>query len=172
LKQRIDFAITQIELLVQKLDLAEDKFYQRYEAIFTRLFEAYTKHETTCACGLAFERAEARQLTVLIINSKTALEQIILLLRTTSETNDKKASLGTALSVLTTFKSQLAKLFPETEEKLIQISKILGEIVVEANQGSETALNINTVEKEAEKILSEVKTIAEQKIEKKFPPPQ
>jgi division protein CdvB (Snf7/Vps24/ESCRT-III family) len=171
LKQRIDLAITQIDLLVQRLDLAEDKFYQRYEAIFTRLFEAYTKHETTCACHLAFERAKARQLTVLIINSKTALEQITLLLRTTSETNDKKA-FGISLSVLRTVKSQLAILFPETEEKLIQINKILGEIVVEANQGSETALNINTVEKDAEKILSEIKTIAEQRIEKKFPPPQ
>jgi hypothetical protein len=42
LKPRLDFAVRRIELQVQKLDQATDRFSQRDKAIFARIVDAYT----------------------------------------------------------------------------------------------------------------------------------
>ena len=49
LKPRLDFAVRRIELQVQKLDQATDRFGQRDKTIFARIVDAYTKHDTARA---------------------------------------------------------------------------------------------------------------------------
>ena len=55
LKPRLDFAVRRIELQVQKLDQATDRFSQRDKAIFARIVDAYTKHDTARANVFANE---------------------------------------------------------------------------------------------------------------------
>ena len=169
LKPRLDFAISRIELLTRKLDRAEDRFDQREKAIFTKLVEAYTKHNTVCACVLAYDRVEVRKISILIINSKSALEQISFRLRTASKLDDIVSSLGPALAALRTVKSRLVTVFPETENELGEIGNMLSGIMTEAGQSSGMALNFDAVDEDADKILSEAATIAKQRIEAKFP---
>src|SRR3990170_1098684 len=85
LKPRLDFAVRRIELQVQKLDQATDRFTQRDKAIFARIVDAYTKHDSARANVFANELAEVRKMERLIINARLALEQIVLRLRTVSE---------------------------------------------------------------------------------------
>lgn len=169
LKPRLDFAVRRIELQVQKLDQATDRFSQRDRAIFARIVDAYTKHDTSRANVFANELAEVRKMSKLIINAKLALEQITLRLRTVSELGDVVSTLGPAVGVLRSVRAGLVSVFPEAENELGEIGNMLSGIMLEAGQGSGMTLNFDAVNDDASKILEEAATVAEQKIKDRFP---
>jgi division protein CdvB (Snf7/Vps24/ESCRT-III family) len=169
LKPRLDFAVRRIELQVQKLDQATDRFSQRDKAIFARIVDAYAKHDSARANVFANELAEVRKMSKLIMNAKLALEQITLRLRTVSELGDVVSTLGPAVGVLRSVRAGLVSVFPEAENELGEIGNMLSGIMIEAGQGSGMTLNFDTVNEDAAKILTEAATVAEQKIKDKFP---
>ncbi|MEM3700742.1 MAG: Snf7 family protein [Candidatus Bathyarchaeia archaeon] len=169
LKPRLDFAVRRIELQVQKLDQASERFSQRDKAIFARIVDAYTKHDTARANVFANELAEIRKMEKLIMNARLALEQIVLRLRTVSELGDVVSTLGPAVGVLRSVRAGLASVFPEAETELGEIGNILSGIMIEAGQSSGMTLNFDTVNEDAQKILTEAATVAEQRIKEKFP---
>jgi division protein CdvB (Snf7/Vps24/ESCRT-III family) len=169
LKPRLDFAVRRIELQVQKLDQATDRFGQRDKTIFARIVDAYTKHDTARANVFASELAEIRKMEKLIINARLALEQIVLRLRTVSELGDVVSTLGPAVGVLRSVRAGLVSVFPEAENELGEIGNMLSGIMIEAGQGSGMTLNFDTVNEDASKILTEAATVAEQKVKEKFP---
>jgi division protein CdvB (Snf7/Vps24/ESCRT-III family) len=169
LKPRLDFAVRRIELQVQKLDQATDRFSQRDKTIFARIVDAYTKHDTARANVFASELAEIRKMERLIINARLALEQIVLRLRTVSELGDVVSTLGPAVGVLRSVRAGLVSVFPEAENELGEIGNMLSGIMIEAGQGSGMTLNFDAVNEDASKILTEAATVAEQRIKDKFP---
>jgi division protein CdvB (Snf7/Vps24/ESCRT-III family) len=169
LKPRLDFAVRRIELQVQKLDQATERFGQRDKTIFARIVDAYTKHDTARANVFANELAEIRKMERLIINARLALEQIVLRLRTVSELGDVVSTLGPAVSVLRSVRAGLVSVFPEAENELGEIGNMLSGIMIEAGQGSGMTLNFDTVNEDASKILTEAATVAEQRVKEKFP---
>ena len=169
LKPRLDFAVRRIDLQVQKLDQATDRFTQRDKAIFARIVDAYTKHDTARANVFANELSEVRKMERLIINARLALEQIVLRLRTVSELGDVVSTLGPAVGVLRSVKAGLVSVFPEAENELGEIGNMLSGIMIEAGQGSGMTLNFDSVNEDASKILNEAATVAEQRIKEKFP---
>src|SRR4030043_156638 len=169
LRPRLDFAVRRIELQVQKLDQATERFSQRDKTIFARIVDAYTKHDTSRANVFANELAEIRKMERLIINARLALEQIVLRLRTVSELGDVVSTLGPAVGVLRSVRAGLVSVFPEAENELGEIGNMLSGIMIEAGQGSGMTLNFDAVNEDASKILNEAATVAEQKIKDKFP---
>ena len=169
LKPRIDFATRRIELQVQKLDQATERFSQRDKTIFARIVDAYSKHDSSRANVFANELAEIRKMERLIMNARLALEQIVLRLRTVSELGDVVSTLGPAVGVLRSVRAGLVSVFPEAESELGEIGNMLSGIMIEAGQGSGMTLNFDTVNEDAGKILNEAATVAEQRIKDKFP---
>jgi division protein CdvB (Snf7/Vps24/ESCRT-III family) len=169
LRPRLDFAVRRIELQVQKLDQATERFSQRDKTIFARIVDAYTKHDTARANVFASELAEIRKMERLIINARLALEQIVLRLRTVSELGDVVSTLGPAVGVLRSVRAGLVSVFPEAENELGEIGNMLSGIMIEAGQGSGMTLNFDSVNEDAAKILTEASTVAEQRIKEKFP---
>jgi division protein CdvB (Snf7/Vps24/ESCRT-III family) len=169
LKPRLDFAVRRIELQVQKLDQATERFGQRDKTIFARIVDAYTKHDTSRANVFANELAEIRKMERLIINARLALEQIVLRLRTVSELGDVVSTLGPAVSVLRSVRTGLVRVFPEAENELGEIGDILSGIVLEAGQTSGTTLSFDSLNEGASQILNEAATVAEQRVKEKFP---
>ncbi len=164
LKPRLDFAVRRIELQVQKLDQATDRFSQRDKALFAKIVDAYTKHDTARANVFANELAEIRKMERLIINARLALEQIVLRLRTVSELGDVVSTLGPAVGVLRSVRAGLVSVFPEAENELGEIGNLLSGIMIEAGQSSGMTLNFDAVNEDAQKILSEAATVAEQRV--------
>jgi division protein CdvB (Snf7/Vps24/ESCRT-III family) len=169
LKPRLDFAIRRIELQTQKLDQATERFSQRDKTIFARIVDAYSKHDSARANVFANELAEVRKMERLIINARLALEQIVLRLRTVSELGDVVSTLGPAVGVLRSVRTGLVTVFPEAENELGEIGNLLSGIMIEAGQSSGMTLNFDNVNEDAQKILTEAATVAEQRIKEKFP---
>jgi len=169
LKPRMDIAIRRIELQIQRLDQATDRFSQRDKSIFTRIVDSYTKHDMARANVFANELAEIRKMEKMIMHGRLALEQIVLRLRTVSELGDVVTTLAPAVGVLRTVKNGMASVFPEAERELGQIGNLLSGIIIDAGQSTEMNLNFDAANEDAQRILTEAASVAEQKIKDKFP---
>jgi division protein CdvB (Snf7/Vps24/ESCRT-III family) len=169
LKPRLDMAIRRIELQIQRLDHASDRFSERDKSIFSRIVEAYTKHDMSRASVLANELAEIRKMEKMIMHARLALEQIVLRLRTVSELGDVVTTLAPAVSVLRTVRDGMASIFPEAERELGQIGTLLNGIIIDAGQSTGLTINFESANEDAQKILNEAATVAEQRIKEKFP---
>jgi len=169
LKPRLDMAIRRIELQVQRLDQAGERFSERDKKIFARIVDAYTKHDMARANVFANELAEIRKMEKMIMHGRLALEQIALRLRTVSELGDIVTTLAPAVGVLRSVKTGMSAIFPEAERELGQIGNMLNGIMIDAGQSTGLTINFESANEDAQKILAEASSVAEQKIKEKFP---
>ena len=63
---------------ISKLDQANERFTQKDKALFAKLVDAYTKHDTAHANIYANELAEVRKMAKLTMNARLALDQVCL----------------------------------------------------------------------------------------------
>ena len=169
LKPRLDLAVRGIEIQIQRLDKASDRFSERDKSIFARIVNAYSKHDMPRANVFANELAEIRKMEKMIMHARLALEQIVLRLRTVSELGDVVTTLAPAISVLRSVRNGMSTVFPEAERELGQIGNLLSGIVFDAGQSSGLSIDFESANEDAQKIMNEAATVAEQKIKDKFP---
>jgi len=169
LKPRLDAAMRALQLQIQKLEIANQKFQERDRAIFSKIVDAYSRHDMDHAKIYANELAEIRKMSKLLMQSKMALEQIVMRLSTVTELGDIVATLAPAMGVIRSVKSGISTLLPEAEKELGDISTILSSILVDAGQTAGLSINFETANEDAMKILSEAAAIAEQKVKEKLP---
>jgi division protein CdvB (Snf7/Vps24/ESCRT-III family) len=169
LKPRLELAIRGIEVQIQRLDQAGDRFSKRDKSIFARVVEAYSKHDMPRANVFANELAELRKMEKMIMHERLALEQIVLRLKTVTELGDVVTTLGPAVDILRGVKIGMANIFPEAERELGQIGNLLNGIIIDAGQSMGLTINFENANEDAKKILNEAATVAEKQIKEKFP---
>ncbi|MEA2090079.1 MAG: Snf7 family protein [Thermoproteota archaeon] len=169
LKPRLQMAIKRIELQVQRLDRTSERFSERDKSIFSRIVDAYSKHDMARANVFANELAEIRKMEKMIVHARLALEQISLRLSTVSELGGVVTTLAPAIGVLRGVRTGMAKIFPEAERELGSIGNLLNGIIIDAGQSTGLNINFETANADAQRILAEASTIAEEKIKQKFP---
>ncbi len=169
LKSRLDNAIRRLELQIHKLDQSSDRFSQKDRALFTKIVAAYEQHDTAHANIYANELAEVRKMERLVMNSRLALDQVILRMRTVTEFGDLVTTLGPCISVLRSVNVGLCGVLPEAENELGDIGNMLSGLMFDCGASSGMSLNFNNVNEDASKILEEAATVAEQKINAKLP---
>jgi len=169
LKLRLDYAVKRITMQIQKLDKATDRFSERDRSIFARIVDAYSKHDMKRAQVFANELAQLRKMEQMIMHARLALEQIVLRLSTVSELGDVVSTLAPTVDVMRRVKNNMAAVFPEAERELGNIGNLLSGIIVDAGQSTGVDIDFQTAGDDAQKILNEAATVAEQKVKKKFP---
>ena len=169
LKPRMDFAIRKLELQVNKLNQANERFSQKDKALFAKLVDAYAKHDTAHANIYATELAEVRKMTKLTMNASLALDQVMLRLRTCTEFGDMVSTLGPAIGVLRSVSNCIGGVLPEAENELGEIGNMLSGLVFDAGLNCGTNMNFNNMNEDTAKILAEAATVAEQKVSANFP---
>ena len=169
LKPRLDFAVRKLDLQINKLDQANERFTQKDRTLFAKLVDAYTKHDSAHANIYATELAELRKMTKLIMNARLALDQVSLRIKTVSELGDVIVTLGPCIGVLRSISVGLCSVLPEAEGELGDIGNMLSGLMFDAGTSSGMSLNFNSVNEDAEKILAEAATVAEQRVNANFP---
>ena len=169
LKPRMDYAIRRIEMQIQRLDKATDRFSERDKSIFARIVDAYSKHDMARANVFANELAEIRRMEKMIIHARLALEQIVLRLSTVSELGDVVSTVGPAVGVLRSVKNGMAAVFPEAEREFGTIGNLLSGIIMDASHSTGLNIDFQEASEDAQKIMNEAATVAEQKVKEKFP---
>ncbi|MCJ7560553.1 Snf7 family protein [Candidatus Bathyarchaeota archaeon] len=169
LKPRMDHAIRRLDLQINKLDQASERFSQKDKALFAKIVDAYAKHDTAHANIYAGELAEVRKMEKIVMNARLALDQVQLRLRTVTEFGDIVATLAPAVGVLRSVSAGLVGVLPEAENELGDIGNMLSGLMFDCGTSSGLSLNFNSVYEDASKILAEAATVAEQKINANFP---
>jgi division protein CdvB (Snf7/Vps24/ESCRT-III family) len=169
LKPALEAATRKLDLQINKLDQANERFTVKDRALFAKLVDAYTKHDQAHANIYATELAEIRKMSKLIMNARLALDQVALRIRTVSELGDVVATLGPCVGVLRSVSSGLGGVLPEAEGELGDIGNMLSGLMFEAGSSSGMSLNFDNVNEDASKILAEAATVAEAKVSANFP---
>jgi division protein CdvB (Snf7/Vps24/ESCRT-III family) len=169
LKPRLDFAIRKLDLQINRLDQANERFTQKDKSLFAKLVDAYTKHDTAHANIYANELAEVRKMAKLTMNARLALDQVSLRIKTVTEFGDIVTTLGPAIGVLRSVSAGMCGVLPEAENELGEIGNMLSGIMFDAGTTCGSSLNFNNVNEDAAKILDEAATVAAQKVDANFP---
>jgi division protein CdvB (Snf7/Vps24/ESCRT-III family) len=169
LKPRLDRAIQRLEGQIQRLDQTSNRLSERDKSIFAKVVEAYSKHDQQHANALATELTEIRKIEKTVMNARLALEQIVLRLRTVTELGDMVYTLGPVIGVLGTVRAAITGVLPDTGRELEQIGTELNGIIGDAGQTTGLTLDFAASGEEAQKILTEAATIAEERTKDKFP---
>src|SRR3990170_1251642 len=88
LKPRIDAAIRGLQAQTNKLEQLQNRLVDRDKNMFAKVVDAYTKHDQAHTSIYANELAEIRKMSKMILQSRLALEQIVLRLQTVEELGD------------------------------------------------------------------------------------
>jgi division protein CdvB (Snf7/Vps24/ESCRT-III family) len=169
LKPRLDFAIRKLDLQINHLDQANERFTQKDRALFNKIVDAYSKHDTAHANIYATELAEVRKMEKLVMNARLALDQVVLRMRTVTEFGDLVSTLGPCIGVLRSVNVGLCGVMPEAENELGEIGNMLSGLMFDVGSSSGMNMNFNNVNEDASRILAEAATVAEQKVSANFP---
>lgn len=169
LKPRLNHAIRRIELHIQRLEKAENRFSERDKSLFAKIVKAYQRRDMIRANVFASELTEMRKMEKMIVHARLALEQIVLRLRTVSELGDVVTTLAPTVDVLRNVKKGISGIMPGADSELEQIGNLLNGIILDAGHGGELNINFEATNDDAQKILNEAATIAEEKIKEELP---
>ena len=169
LKPRLNIAIKRIQLQMMRLDQVSERFSGRDKSIFTKIVEAYTKHEIPRANVFANELAELRKMEKSLLYTRLALEQIVLRLTTVTELGDVVTELAPAMAVLNGIKRGMVGIMPQAEKEFDQIGTLINGIIIDASQTTQLNVNFAVANEDAQKILEEASMIAEKRMKEKFP---
>lgn len=169
LRTRIELAIRRIEAQIQYLEGTLNRLSERDKYLFSKIVEAYSKHQIQRARILANELAELRKTANFMMNAELALERVALRLKTVTQLGNVIATLTPATQVLQSVRAGIGGLLPNAEKEIEEIGTMLNELIVEAGEVTGAAPNFEVANDDAQKILSEAALIAEQRMKEKFP---
>jgi len=169
LRQKIELASRRIEAQIQYMDGTLNRLTDRDRALFAKVVDAYSKHDIQRANVFANELAELRKMASFMMNSKLALERVILRLRTVSELGNVAVTLAPAAKVLQSVRTGVVGILPNAEQELGDIGTMLNEIIIEAGISEGVTPDFEVASEDAVKILNEAAMVAEQRVKEKFP---
>jgi division protein CdvB (Snf7/Vps24/ESCRT-III family) len=169
LKPALDAAVRKLDMQISKMDQTNERFQQKDKAMFAKLVQAYTNHDSAHANIYATELAEVRKMSKMVMNARLALDQVSLRIKTVSDLGDVVAALGPCVGVLRSVSCGLGSVLPEAEGELGSIGDMLSGLMFEAGTSSGMSLNFESCNEDAAKILDEAAAVAEQRVSSNFP---
>ncbi len=169
LKERINKTVFRLKLVQRKLEDSSLRSEQKYKKLFNKCVTAQQAKDQTIAIMYANESAQIRIIAKTLTGAQLAVEQVVLRLETVSDFGDIAAEIMPAAETIRALKGRLQGIIPEVSMQLGFINQSLDSLVLEAGEATGSSWNTMASGDEAEKILLEATTVAEQKIRDGFP---
>jgi len=169
LRERISYTIYKLRVQEGRLDQAYQRMQNHYNAVFKRCTNAVLSKDSARASIYANECAEIRKMCQTILRSQFAIEQVVLRLETVEEFGDIVVEMAPVAGVIGSIRGHLSGIVPEVSYKLGEIGGALNDVVMDAGGASTMSWNVVSSGEDAEKILADANTVAEQKMKEKFP---
>jgi len=169
IKPKIERAIRQVEAQIQYLESSLNRISERDKYLFSKVVDAYSRHQVQRANVFANELAELRKMASFMMNAQLALERVVLRMRTVTQLGNVVVTLAPATKVLSNVRSGIAGILPNAERELGDVGVLLNEIMIEAGQTTGIAPDFDVASEDAMKVLNEAAMVAEQKMKEKFP---
>jgi division protein CdvB (Snf7/Vps24/ESCRT-III family) len=169
LRERISYTVYKLKTQNSRLQQAEHRMTDHYNELFRKCTNAVMAKDSVRASMYANECAEVKKMSQTIVRSMFAIEQVMLRLETIEEFGDVVVTMNPVAGVINNLRGSLAGIVPEVSYTLGEIGDQMNNMVVES--GGATAITMNTLSagEEADRILSDANTVAEQRMKEKFP---
>ena len=168
-KEQVQSAIYRLRAQQNKLEGAASRMQQHDKDIFSKCVSSQLSHDSARAMMYANECAEVRKMAKVTLQCQMALEQVSLRLETIEEFGDVARMMAPVASVVASIKHQISGVMPEVGFELGQIGEVLSGVVDDAGEVSGSTYEGGATSDEAQRILGEAGTIAEQHMKDKFP---
>ena len=168
-KEQVATALYRLKVQQNKLETAAMRMQQHDKEIFTKCVNSQMAHDVARASMYANECAEVRKMAKVTLQCQLALEQVSLRLETIEEFGDMARLMAPAASVVHSIKNQISGLIPEVGFELNEIGEVLNSVVVEAGETVGSSYEMDASSNEAQRILTEANTIADQHMKDRFP---
>jgi division protein CdvB (Snf7/Vps24/ESCRT-III family) len=169
LKEQLAVVIYRIRTQRNKIESMSLMLQRRDKEFFDKCVVARTGGDMARANLYAEECAEVRKMARITLNSELALEQLIFKLETAEMMGDIAYLVHPIKNVVATVGQQIQHMMPDVSFELSQINESLEGIMVNAGDVVETMTPEGVHSPEADKIMQEADTLAEQKIKSRFP---
>jgi division protein CdvB (Snf7/Vps24/ESCRT-III family) len=169
MKEQVSSALYRLKTQQNKLESATVRMQQHDKEIFNKCVSSQLAHDTARAAMYANECAEVRKMAKVTLQCQMALEQVSLRLETIEEFGDVARMMLPVANVVHSIKNQISGVMPEVGFELGQIGEVLSSVVDNAGEVTSSSYDTATPSEEANRILGEASTIADQHIKDKFP---
>ena len=169
LREQLAVVIYRIRTQRNKIESMSLMMQRRDREFFDKCVAARAAGDTARANLYAEECAEVRKMAKIALNCELALEQLTFKLETAEMMGDVGFLIHPIKGVVASVGEQIHHMMPEVSFELSQINESLDGIAVNAGDVSETFTPVEGTSPEADKIMQEADTLAEEKIKSRFP---
>jgi division protein CdvB (Snf7/Vps24/ESCRT-III family) len=169
MKERISQAQYRLKVQQSRLDAASNRMQQHDREMFDKCVKAQLTHDGARAAMYANECAEVRKIAKVTLHAQLALESVTLRLETIREFGDIASMMGPVASVVRSIHNQISGVIPAVGYELSEIGEMLNGMVIEAGEATGASYDMEASGAEAQRILDEANTIAEQRMKERFP---
>jgi division protein CdvB (Snf7/Vps24/ESCRT-III family) len=169
LKDRITTTVYRLNMVHRKLEDSRLRMDQKYKTLFNKCVKAQEGKDSATAVMYANECGQIKKMIQILITSQLAMEQVVLRLETVKDFGDVAAEIIPAAGVIRSVKGRLAGVIPEVSMQLGMIGQTLDSLVLEVGEATGSSWSSIAQGEDAERILSEASTIADQKVRDGFP---
>lgn len=169
LKEQLAVVIYRIRTQRNKIESMNLMMQHRDKEFFDKCVAARSAGDMPRANLYAEECAEVRKMAKIALNSELALEQLIFKLETAEMMGDIAYLVHPIKSVVASVGQQIQHMMPDVSFELGQINESLEGLVLNAGDVSESMTLTGSSSPEAERIMQEADTLAEQRIKSRFP---
>ena len=152
-----------------KIECMSLMMQRRDKEFFEKCVAARQAGDTARANMYAEECAEVRKIAKTTLHSELALEQLMFKLETAEMIGDIAYLMSPVRGVVGAVGRQIQHLMPEVSFELDQVNGELEGLIVNAGDVSESMMPVDASSPEANTILKEADTLAEQKMKSRFP---
>jgi division protein CdvB (Snf7/Vps24/ESCRT-III family) len=169
LKEQIMHVMYRLRVQRNKIESMGLMMQHRDKELFDKCVTARASGDTTRAGLYAEECADVRKIAKIVLQSELALGRVLFKLETAEMLGDMAYLMHPIKSVVTSIGEQMRHLMPDVSYELSQINETLDGLVTDTGNISDTFSSPATQSGEAEIILREADTLAEQRIKTRFP---
>lgn len=169
LRDRITKTIYNLNVVRHRLEDSSLKMEQKHKTLFSKCVRAQENKDNQTSIMYANECAQVKKIAQMVVTSHLALEQVILRLETVQDFGDVAAAVMPAVAIIRIVKDRLSGVVPAVSMNLGAISQTLDGLVLEVGEATGQNWNAMVSGEDADKVLAEAATIAEQKVREGFP---
>jgi division protein CdvB (Snf7/Vps24/ESCRT-III family) len=169
LKERIVHVMYRLRVQRNKIESMGLMMQHRDKELFDKCVAARTSGDATRANLYAEECAEVRKIAKVVLQSELALEKVIFKLETAEMLGDIAYLMHPVKNVVANIGEQMRHVMPDVSYELGLINETLDGLVADTGNVVETISPVEAHSAEAEGILKEADTLAEQRIKSRFP---
>jgi len=169
LRERLSNSIYRLGVIQAKLEQFGKRMEAKDRELFEKCTDALSQKWEERGRMYANECAELRKMSKVVLRSQLAIEQVMLRMETVREFGDVAGEMGPVASVVHSLKGQLSGIVPEVSYELGVIGDTMNGLVIEAGETTGSTWDVEASGQEAQKILQDANTVAEQRIKEQLP---